>query len=88
MRTLTFDEALAACPSATIEQLEHWKVELELQGLSCPAIDRRLRVMQGCFSPEDIAAVKKAIRRAKEDMAEWKKASRLDPLKVITSISR
>jgi len=88
MKTITFDEALASCPSVTVEMLEHWKVELELQGLSCPAIDRRLRVMHGCFSPEDIAAVQKAIRRAKEDMAEWKKASRVDPLKMITPISR
>lgn len=88
MKTITFDEALASCPSVTVEMLEHWKVELELQGLSCPAIDRRLRVMHGGFTQEDVAAVKKAIRRAKEDMAEWKKASRIDPLKMITPISR
>lgn len=86
MRTLTFDEALAACPNVTVEQLEHWKKELELEGLSCPAIDRRLRVLQGNFSEEDIATVKAAIRRARADMREWEKASRVDPVKMRTPL--
>lgn len=87
MRTITFDEALASCPSVTKEMLEHWKTELELEGLSCPAIDRRIRVINGGFSEEDVAAVKSAIRRAKKDIAEYARQSSPDPLKMITPLT-
>ena len=38
------------------------------------------------FTPEQIAKVRESIKRARADCEEWARASRVDPIKMITPI--